>query len=329
MKINILKITALCASIALASSANAQTIGFQVTPTSGNPTSDIIMTVNDASGFRAVDGSPLSALSVKINAINTGGSAYGIYAAGSLNPVISNDIYVETTRAGSNAVAIQNTNYFTLQGDITLSAKTATGSATVFNNSTVNVYSNGGTHTLFGGVLAVDFNMGSGKYIWDSYSNDINLNLGNGAIINADIEFMKRLRVSSGTLQTNGHLTFHASEISSQSLFHASTLIFSGNTSTQFTVILDEGFEAFENDELIIWSGTSMSMGFFDHSNVSIVLSSTGEELSYGTGRDFIVSNIGVVTFLKDISVAIPEPSTYAMIFGVLALGLAIYRRRK
>jgi|GEM_PF-6831995 len=328
MKINILKITALCASIALASSANAQTIGFQVTPTSGNPTSDIIMTVNDASGLYAVNGSPLSALSVKINAINTGGFVYGINAAGNLNPVISNDIYVETTRNGSSASAIYNTNNITLQGDITLSAKTATGSGTVFNNSTVNVYSNGGTHTLFGGVLAVDFNMNSGKYIWDSYSNDINFSLGNGGIISAgvSIEFMKRLRVSNGTLQTSGHLTFHASEISSQSLFHASTLTI--DSSSRFTVILDEGFEAFENDELIIWSGSSITLGgFFDASNVSIVLSSTGERLSYYS--DFMLSPTGVVTFLKDVSVAIPEPSTYAMIFGVLALGLAIYRRRK
>jgi len=328
MKTNILKITALCASIALASSANAQTIGFQASETIGNPTSDIIMTVNDASGLHGISGnSEFTALSVKIDVTNTGGNAFGIAAMGSINPIISNDVYAETTRDGSNAIAIANVTNVTLQGGITLSAKATTGNAYAFSNVAVNLHSNGGTHTLIGGVSAADFRIHSGKYIWGSHSDYVNFNFGTGGRIDAgvEIEFMNKLVVSNGTFQTYGHLYFHASDIS-QILFQTKSLAI--GSSAKFTIILDEGFEAFEDDEMSIRSGGPITLGFFDVTNLSIVLSSTGESLSYG--EDFIVSMGGVITFLTDVSVvAIPEPSTYAMIFGALALGLAVYRRRK
>jgi len=330
MKTNILKITALCASIALASSANAQIVGFEMTSTSGSPTSDIIMSGDNFSpimGVRSTDAIGNNILSVKIDVTNTGGYAYGIYKTSSDNLIISNDIYAN---ANGNAYAVYNSSGNTvLQGDITISAKSNTG-AYAFSGSPLSLHSSGGTHKIFGGVYSGGMTINSGTYIWDSYGSDILWYIGSSDLIihsSVTIEFMKALRitsVSSPAIRFLGNMSFHVSDLS-ESLISANSINI--HSSARFTLILDDGFEAFENDQMSIWSGSSIATGGFDASNVSIVLSSTGESLTYGD--DFTVSTIGIVTFLTDVSVAIPEPSTYAMIFGALALGLAVYRRRK
>jgi len=82
-----------------------------------------------------------------------------------------------------------------------------------------------------------------------------------------------------------------------------------------------------------IYSG----LGYFDlDANATIVATTrSGDGAIIWDVTDFNDSYTWTVTDLtggiyriSDI-VAIPEPSTYAMIFGILALGLAIYRRRK
>jgi len=333
MKTKILKLSAICASLLAMSSINAQTVGFELTPTSGNPTSDIIMSINSSSPVMGVRSTSPSVgnntIPVKIDVTNTGGLAYGIYKTSTMdNLIISNDIYAN---ASGTAYAVYNSGGYTvMQGNITISAK-GTASAYAFSGSSLSLQGTGGTHTIIGGVYSVGMNINTGTYIWDSYDSDILWYIGSSDLIihsSVTIEFMKALRIaniSSPAIRFLGNMSFHTSDISESVLSVNSMHI---HSSARFTVILDDGFEAFENDEMSIWSGSSIASGAFDSSNVSIVLSSTGESLTYGD--DFTVSATGVVTFLTDVSVvAIPEPSTYAMIFGVLALGLAIYRRRK
>jgi len=83
---------------------------------------------------------------------------------------------------------------------------------------------------------------------------------------------------------------------------------------------LIEGSETFVGGEVFdIFEVTTITGSF-----ASITTSTLAEGLSWDLSRlysDGIVSIAG--------STVIPEPSTYAAIFGTLALGLAIYRRRK
>ena len=331
MKINILKISAICASLFVASSVNAQIVGFEVTDISGNPTSDITLIENTSQQVygvrvRSPYGKSLTSMSGKINVTNAGGRAYGISSDGTSQVTISNDIYVES--GTTDVFVLEHFDRITLQGDITLTAYAPNGNSNVISSGLTYLYGSGGTHTMIGDIQAgTALHFFSGNYIWDHYTKDsIMFVSANIARIESGvrIEFMKAVSIHSSSLTLRGQLSFHTSDTSG---FLLRTPILDITSTARFTVILDDGFEAFENDQMSIWSGSSIATGGFDASNVSIVLSSTGENLTYGD--DFIVSSTGVVTFLTDIGVVIPEPSTYAAIFGLLALGLAIYRRRK
>jgi len=332
MKTNILKISALCASLSiLASSANAQIVGFNVTDTNPTPTSNISMVENSSSavyGVRAQNpyASYLTSVSVKVDVTNTGtGTVYGVgnvgSGAGASAITISNDIYVSTN--GTSATAITGIGAITLQGDITISAKSSNAMYSM-SMQELRLYSNGGIHTLFGGLSISNGVIYSGKYIWDSYGSFIYFNMNSGISISAgvEIEFMKSL-TTNAALNVYGSLSFHVGDIFSDIMTMTSSYAMTIGSSAQFTLILDYGFEALTDDSLTLVNGTIT--GSFDSDNVSIMNSITGEYLNYGT--DFTVSG-REVTFLRDITV-IPEPSTYAAIIGVLAFGLAIYRRRK
>lgn len=66
----------------------------------------------------------------------------------------------------------------------------------------------------------------------------------------------------------------------------------------------------------------------FDVSNISIANSDKmGETWSLAEGENFFWEDNTL--FLKVTSLAVPEPSTYAAIFGAIALAFAAYRRRK
>jgi len=63
---------------------------------------------------------------------------------------------------------------------------------------------------------------------------------------------------------------------------------------------------------------------FEDNTTALTVIDSNGQEW---TTENLSFNESNSVSF--DLGTAIPEPSTYALIFGVLALGFVVYRRRK
>jgi len=65
----------------------------------------------------------------------------------------------------------------------------------------------------------------------------------------------------------------------------------------------------------IFYGGNANLQGYTDPSLYAV------DTASYGSGQE-------LGTFSADLS-AVPEPSTYALIFGAAALGFAIYRRRQ
>lgn len=89
---------------------------------------------------------------------------------------------------------------------------------------------------------------------------------------------------------------------------------YSGNTST-FLYLNDFNYL----EDLLIFSSASVNKSriFFEYS----------DGRTY-TGDDILVKDLGNNQYSYYVEV-IPEPSTYAGIFGVIALGLALYRRRK
>ena len=69
------------------------------------------------------------------------------------------------------------------------------------------------------------------------------------------------------------------------------------------------------------WEDVSKIIGLEDLvKSEDIVLNVNGKEYSYSWGYEITDSGLLVV---------LPEPSTYAAIFGALALAFAAYRRRK
>lgn len=107
----------------------------------------------------------------------------------------------------------------------------------------------------------------------------------------------------------------------------------------------DYGFTGDEEVAVIVWDSTSQTV-FAGDNYVVITPSLAGNDLSEGdpwvipTGDTgewawYLISQISEGTIdnsfvtLSDTVVAVPEPSTYAAIFGVIALGFVAYRRRK
>lgn len=71
--------------------------------------------------------------------------------------------------------------------------------------------------------------------------------------------------------------------------------------------------------------GTDYAVSFYNGDTVAKTITITGADLSDFTFEQTTVN--GVNGYL--LSVAVPEPAEWAMIFGVIALGLAVYRRKR
>ena len=106
----------------------------------------------------------------------------------------------------------------------------------------------------------------------------------------------------------------------------------------------DYGFSGEEEVAVIVWNSTSNTLAGGENYVVATP-SMAGNDLSEGdawvipTGDAgewawYLISQISEGTIANSFvtlsnTVAVPEPSTYAAIFGVIALGFVAYRRRK
>jgi len=138
-----------------------------------------------------------------------------------------------------------------------------------------------------------------------------------GSTLYGKISFLNSGKISFAgdvRFESSSNLEFYLSSQETKLSVGSGSITLSGGTLSLF-----EGYEAFVGGE---------SFDILDFRNISgtfgtISTSTLAEGLSWNLSQLY---TSGVVSIDGSI---IPEPSTYAAIFGILALGFAIYRKRK
>jgi|GEM_PF-5618011 len=136
--------------------------------------------------------------------------------------------------------------------------------------------------------------------MWDSFS--LNDNAAFSLYGTSSLHVVNTLTVASGSsIYTN---------LTSSIIVDDQMILDGGN-------LMVSAFGTFVNGETFTLFDVGTIVGTFD--DIEIHGSTLADGLSWNTDNLYINGTITVI----------PEPSTYALIFGALALGLAIYRRRK
>ncbi len=123
-------------------------------------------------------------------------------------------------------------------------------------------------------------------------------------------------------------------EVSGDTVIDNGTIIFGENAS--ITVSENSELVIADGTEFVLSEGTTVDSVLSTEAGSTIVMAGyeTDEEAQQAFGNMFVDESGNVLTFdTSSYNViggpAIPEPSTYAIIFGALALGFVMYRRRK
>lgn len=203
---------------------------------------------------------------------------------------------------------------------------TATGTITLSTGGVLNV--NSGGALVIKGNLQDALNAGATKELAVNVAGRLQID-GNMTFNKSTAEsFASKVNISGGVFAIKGTATFggysvvdFASGKFEFDVGSGSSLIFSGNASLIGDILASDF--AFANYE----DGQTYELIFFDDSskyNASLTalkgtsVDYNGYKVTFG-GDD----NAFTATF------EVPEPSTWAAIFGALALAFAIYRRRK
>lgn len=190
-------------------------------------------------------------------------------------------------------------------------------------NNTVNVHN--GSLKL-GKFVGLNLNVNGAELVIPETSaslENVDMTVANGA----KLEIATAVTATTNTaIILNGTMSFNSTEGSSISLDETSSLTIAGGS-----LSLNLGNILGEFTYELIQSGNAENLGIVlstlqNTDNLSvyandILLDESDWAVSKGLGDK---SNWIVVS-----GTAVPEPSTYAIIFGVLALGIAAYRRRK
>jgi len=234
------------------------------------------------------------------NALHTGTSEIHFY---------DSTVYAKQISMGSNGITrlrIEDTNlnidhYAFLGNGSVLDAYGSTLTGAIRSNGTgmLSLYST----TFVGYAENLDQILFSGGSHWKSIgSSSVNSIIIDGYV---NLEFV----------MTYAGSTFQANSISGSYDFNSKSI----NFSDEFIEEIMNGDGFYQVDVL----STIVCPGVYDGAGVYVYSSNETYEwdvTAISTGF-WMIDNIRLI--------AIPEPSTYAMIFGVLALSLAVYRRRK
>ncbi len=219
-----------------------------------------------------------------------------------------------------------------------------------FNNNVKNQ-----TVTVYNGTLNLGGHNGGDVYTWDTYTayntttgeltsstesyttvasiaslTNTSITVNSGATLqigtNSSLDAVLVDGDSAITIKSGAEMLMDAS--STLSLNYGATLTFETNITFTYTdASFDLALSAFVAEDEFSWTifsfadesdAEALYAYLLEDGNLSIS-DYDGEYLLSLSGSNIIFSN----------AVAVPEPSTYAMIFGVIALGFAYYRRRK
>ena len=257
-------------------------------------------------------GSDTAAIKGNANLIVNGGSVneiYGSYGASNAQGVVGGNLNVLLKDAAVKNVYLAGKGNALLEGDATI---TLTGSSTVSN-----VLSAGGIEVSGCAPEVKGDSVLAFGNVSDSFAGTISANItdfdkmeiSNSA---TNVVFEKAFDVSVLQVATEAKAT-----LASGTSFEKLVLAFGSDFS--------QGSEGNVDLETIFGSSTSIVLSSLqDEAGATLtVKDSSGQEWSVAS-KDFADNTLSFV-----VGSQVPEPATYAAIFGALALGFVIYRRRK
>ena len=196
-------------------------------------------------------------------------------------------------------------------------------------NGTAN-FKTGSTVDMSSAMIYFRGTKGTSKLVIEdgvTFTNGLKFTIGIGATATLDLSSAKNISISSFTFKNDGNITL----LLPSTKLSIDTWYTSGNYTGAETMILKD----FKND--IFNVGTSVSIieddkgiaQLFKIDNREIKLSAldANDKAITLTADDYW--EITKDGYLNLVLASVPEPAEWAMIFGAIALGLAIYRRRK
>ena len=130
----------------------------------------------------------------------------------------------------------------------------------------------------------------------------------------ANITFTDNVNLNITRLESSVSFKMNLIDFNETNSIFFSSLIYESGSKTTFDCTLE-----------LVESGSDYTLSYYKGDELSTTITLKGADLSGFTFEQTTVN--GVNGYL--LSVAVPEPAEWAMIFGGIALGLAIYRRRK
>lgn len=257
-------------------------------------------------------GSDTAAIKGNANLVVNGGSIneiYGSYGTADAQGVVGGNLNVSLKDAAVNNVYLAGKGNALLKGNATL---TLTG-----NTSVSGIISAGGKEVSgFAPEIKGDSVLALGSAS-DAYTGTL-------AATIADFD---RVEISNSETNVAFENAFTVSVF--QVAAQAKATLADGTDFSKLVLTFDSDFAQGDTG--------SVDLESIFGSSVSIVLSAlqgeTGATLTVkdGSGQEWSLASESISgnTISYEIGSAIPEPATYAAIFGALAMGLALYRRRK
>jgi hypothetical protein len=303
--------------------------------------------INATIEARGESASGISLATIAIGDINADIKAYGrLQAMGvafntSSFGTVSGNVYAEAEGMAAALYTRSTSQTIKVSGNSRFEAKSTSDQNFAFSllASGFNLMGDANTQTFVGNVATVDgggdnsITIGKGKFVFDNSSDMINFltgfngaeALGGGAITfdnGSNVKFLKDVTFVGTDLTINGGITLVANSLEDFVSISAdiSGDLIVGERMGYLNVLLGDSFiwEMGDTMTLIEMGAESTIVSSFD--DVTLTLEN-GTVLTKDVDYTF---DGFTVTFLG----SVPEPATYAAIFGALALAFAAYRRR-
>jgi hypothetical protein len=187
-------------------------------------------------------------------------------------------------------------------------------------SAAVTQYSNSAT---FGGNLYITFaaqrvNTGTGASNYDNFKLLQGSNANSGIVLGIG-------SVSDAVGLNNWGVAEGAQSTSTTSLFPNSSVIGTAtsmsDTVSYITLMIDYASNA--DDTVYVWR-TSQALDIHNLTTASAGFTQTGD---YSFDRLGVYAGLNTTLAFSDLTVTVPEPSTYALLFGAATLGFVGYRR--
>lgn len=257
-------------------------------------------------------GADTAAIKGNANIVVNGGSVKGIY--GSYGTATSQGVVGANLNVLLNNTAVENV-YLAGKGNALLEGKatlTLTGNTSISGTVSAGGLESSGYAPEIKGDTVLAFGNASNAYT--------------GTIV-ATISDFDRVEISNSETSVAFENAFTVSVL--QIAAQSKAILADGTDFSKLVLSFDSDFAQGDTGsvdlEAIFGASTSVVLSALQGETVALLTVKDGKGQEWSLASEIISGN----TISYEIGSQIPEPSTYAVIFGALALGLAVYRRRK